>query len=169
MRLLKIILVVILVVVTALYCVTAVAQKLNTHKEGPSITCGEEVLGISVQDSETALLSGLTASDAQDGDLTDALQISGISKFTDPENATANVTYLVFDSDGNVASCTRTVRYEDYVPPRFTLTDGLNYKSNDAIALLDRLHANDCIDGDIIFMKASRKIRLERVLDCFRK
>ena len=28
---------------------------------------------------------------------------------------------------------------------------------------------NNCIDGDIIFMKASRKIRLERVLDCFRK
>ena len=149
MRLLRIVLIVILVAVTVLYGVTAVSQNMNTHHEAPTIEGGTDVLEISVQDDESALLAGLTARDTQDGDLTADLLVSGISKFTDTETATANAACLVFDSDGNMASLTRTFRYTDYTPPRFSLTQPLNYKASETISLLDRLHATDCIDGDL--------------------
>lgn len=149
MRLLRIALILILVLVTLLYGVTTIVNTLNTDREAPSISGSTDVLEVSVQDGESALLAGLTASDRQDGDITANLLVSGISKFTDLENATANVTCLVFDRDGNMASRTRSIRYTDYTAPQFTLTGPLNYKSNESITLLDRLHATDCIDGDI--------------------
>lgn len=149
MRTLRIALIFILVAVTALFGVTKISQLRNTAGEAPVITCSDEVLELSVKDSKTALLSGVTASDAQDGDLTANILVSGISKFTDIATSTANVTYMVFDSDGNMGSFTRPIRYTDYTAPRFTLTEPLNYKTSEEIALLDRLHALDCIDGDI--------------------
>lgn len=149
MRLLKIALIVVLVAVTALFCVTTVTQNLNNRNEAPSITCSSDTLELSVDAGESELLSGVTAADNQDGDLTAEILIAGVSKFTDVENATANVDYLVFDSDGNMGALTRTIRYTDYTAPRFSLTEPLNYKSSENIILLDRLHASDCIDGDI--------------------
>lgn len=149
MRTLRIALILLLVAVTVLYGVTAVSQSLNTQGEAPTLSGGDNVLELSVEDDASVLLTGLTAADPQDGDLTNAILLSGISKFTDPENATANATCLVFDSDGNMDSCVRTIRYTDYTAPSFTITAPLTYKSSASIALLDRLHAHDCIDGDL--------------------
>ena len=149
MRSLRIALILILVAVTVLFGITMISNARNTTGEAPVIECSTDVLELSVNDGESALLTGITASDAQDGDLTADILVSGLSKFTDPETATANVTYTVFDSDGNMGSLTRTIRYTDYTSPRFVLTEPLNYKSNDTIVLLDRLQAQDCIDGDI--------------------
>ena len=149
MRLLRTALIVILILVTLLYGVTNLLSSINTSHEAPAISGSSDILEISIQDDQSALLAGITASDKQDGDLTAGILVSGISKFTDVQAATANVTYLVFDRDGNMASHTRPIRYTDYTAPRFTLTGPLNYKANESIALLDRLHANDCLDGDI--------------------
>lgn len=149
MRALRIALIVILVAVTALFGVTTISQSRSNTNEAPVIECSTDVLELSVGDDESVLMTGVTASDAQDGDLTANILISGISKFTNIENAAANVTYMVFDRDGNMGSLTRTIRYTDYTSPRFSLTEPLSYKSSEAIVLLDRLHVLDCIDGDI--------------------
>lgn len=149
MRSLRIALIVILVAVTALFGVTTISQSRSNEYEAPVIECSADVLELSVRDDESILMTGVTAADAQDGDLTADILISGISKFTDVETATANVTYMVFDSDGNMGSFTRTIRYTDYTSPQISITEPLNYKSSEAIALLDRLHVLDCIDGDI--------------------
>ena len=119
----------------------------SDRKIPPQISCPSEILEISASDSESALLVGLTASDEQDGDLTDRITIGGISKLI--TNDTAKVTYMVFDSDNNMASCVRRIRYLDYHRPVFEVTEPLVYAVSEEVAMLSRLKATDVLDGDI--------------------
>lgn len=147
MKLLKITLILLLITVVVLYGITFLTQRLSGRDVGPEISCPEGVLEISVRDPESLLLSGVTASDKQDGDLTAKIQILSISKLV--TNNTAKVTYLVFDSDGNMDTLVRQIRYSDYSRPVFAIKRPLVYSKNEAIALLDRLQVTDVIDGDI--------------------
>lgn len=119
----------------------------SQRKVPPTISCPEEVLEISASDSEAALLNGVIASDKQDGDLTDRIMVGGISKLITKD--TAKVTYLVFDSDNNMASCVRRIRYVDYHRPTFAVTEPLVFATTEEVALLSRLKATDVVDGDI--------------------
>lgn len=113
----------------------------------PEISCPNEVLEVSALDTEEALLVGVTAKDQQDGDLTDRITVAGISKLI--TNDTAKVTYLVFDSDNNMATCVRRIRYADYHRPTFEVTEPLVYATSEEVAMLSRLKAIDVVDGDI--------------------
>ena len=119
----------------------------SNRKVPPRISCPSEVLEISASDSEADLLVDVTASDEQDGDLTNQITVGGISKLI--TNDTAKVTYLVFDSDNNMASCERRVRYVDYHRPTFEVTEPLIYASSEEVTMLSRLKAVDVVDGDI--------------------
>lgn len=119
----------------------------SDRKVPPQISCPNEVLEISAADSEAALLIGVTASDEQDGDLTGRITIGGISKLITAD--TAKVTYMVFDSDNNMASCVRRIRYTDYHRPTFEVTEPLVYASTEEVAMLSRLKATDVVDGDV--------------------
>lgn len=147
MKLIKIILLAALVVTFSLYGVTWAGENLTGRKEAPVISCPDTVLEISVADNESALLSGLTAKDAQDGDLTSRILVQGLSHLL--TNDTAKASYVVFDSHGNMASASRTIRYTDYTKPTFYLDEPLSYAENASIELLDRVRAVDVIDGDI--------------------
>ena len=120
-------------------------SSMNT--DHPTITCEETLLEVSVKDSKQALLQGLSAYDATDGDLTDEIMIASVSHFLKP--GLVNVKYVVFDKHHNSASLTREVRYTDYESPRFTLTSPAVYPRGSSFDLLKRLHVEDCIDGDI--------------------
>lgn len=113
----------------------------------PEISCPNDILEISASDSEEALLVDVVASDPQDGDLTDRITVGGISKLVTRD--TAKVTYLVFDSDNNMASCVRRIRYVDYHRPTFEVTEPLIYATGEEVSMLSRLKANDVVDGDI--------------------
>ena len=147
MRIIKILLVLVFAVTAVFYTVNDLRNALSKNDEGPVLTCGDQTLSVSVSDGRAALLEGITAEDAQDGDLTDRILISGISNIIGNNNA--RVTYVVFDSDDNMARVTRNIRYADYTPPRFSLDTALCYSASENISLLDRLHAADAIDGDI--------------------
>ena len=147
MKLLKIILISLLITVVVLYGSTILMQRLSGKDQGPEISCPEGILSVSVRDSEAVLLEGVTANDKQDGDLTSRIQILSISKLI--TNNTAKVTYLVFDSHGNMDTLVRQIRYSDYNRPVFAIKRPLIYAKNEAIALLDRLQVTDVIDGDI--------------------
>jgi len=147
MRLLKIIVTILLLVVTVLFAYTKVSESFSGASIAPIISCDEEVLEISVLDDSSALLRGVTASDAQDGDLTDEIMVAGISKFTG--DATVSVTYMVFDSDDNIGKLTRTIHYTDYTSPRIEILQPLVYQATETMVLLDRIAVTDCIDGDI--------------------
>lgn len=119
----------------------------SDRKIPPQISCPQGVLEISASDGEEVLLSGVTASDEQDGDLTPWITIGGRSKLI--TNDTAKVTYLVFDSDNNMASCVRRIRYVDYHRPVFEVTEPLVYSTTEEVSMLSRLKATDVVDGDI--------------------
>lgn len=147
MRITKILLILALVLVTAVYCVTGIQQRSSGKDSGPSLTCDTALLEISVAGSEDAFLTGVTATDEQDGDISHKIMIQGISKFID--DSTVKVTYIVFDSDGNLATTSRQVRFTDYTSPRFSITTPLRYVSGESMLLLDRVKVTDSFDGDI--------------------
>lgn len=147
MKAIKILLIVTLAVVTCLFGWSTVGERLSGENVGPSISTDGTTLEVSVKDGEEALLAGVTASDAQDGDLTGRILVQGVSKLITAD--TAKVSYLVFDSDGNAASTTRFIRYTDYRQPRFSVKEPLIYTMNESITLLDRIAVTDVIDGDI--------------------
>ena len=63
----------------------------------PVLSCDDTPLEVSVRDPESALLVGVTATDDRDGDLTDRIQIRGISQLL-----TADVIRKTHGHEGNV-------------------------------------------------------------------
>ncbi|MBQ9064272.1 MAG: hypothetical protein IJ123_02375 [Blautia sp.] len=121
-------------------------QNLDTL--GPSITIEEENIEVSVNDTEKDLLAGITAYDAKDGDVTASLGIESMSEFT--EGTTRNVNVVAFDTDGHVAKATRQITYTDYKPAVFSLDAPFRFpRSMGVVDILSRVHATDCLDGDV--------------------
>lgn len=94
------------------------------------------------------MLSGVTATDEVDGDVTDSIVIE---KFvmTDSEQGVAEVSFAAFDSSGNVAKFQRQIQYTDYHAPRFRLNAPLIFAQNSNVDVLRRITAEDVFDGDI--------------------
>lgn len=147
MRALRHTILILLAVLSAAYITTRIYQGSTTRHDPPVISCPDGVLEVSAADSESALLAGVTASDPQDGDLTDQIIIGGISKLISKD--TAKVTLMVFDSDDNMGSFVRYIRYTDYHRPQFSIEKPLAFSSTSEVSLLDRLKAHDVVDGDI--------------------
>ena len=147
MRYIKITLAVLLALVGIAFCATAASRYLLGVEDGPVIRLEEDLIQISVNDSQDALMAGVTASDPQDGDLTGKIYIQGVSKLI--TDNTAKVSYIVFDRHGNLATATRMVRYTDYSKPHFYVDQPLIYGENESIKLLDRIHVEDVLDGDL--------------------
>ena len=119
----------------------------NINTDYPEITNSVELLRVSVQDPPEALLQGLSARDATDGDLTDQIMVAAMSHFLEP--GTVNVKYVVFDSHNHSATLTRRVQYTDYTPPVFSLDKAPVYTVGKSFDLLEHIGVQDGIDGDI--------------------
>lgn len=122
-------------------------QQLDTDRTVPVITIPAGTLKVSLEADRDELMQGISAHDEKDGDLTDAIIIESISRFTEP--GTAVVTYAVCDSDNHVASASRKIHYTDYTPPKFTLSGPLVFSTLENPQVLKILGAVDVIDGDI--------------------
>ena len=155
MRTIKQILILALVALLAGHVVTAIYQGSSDRTVAPKIQCADQVLEVSNDAKESALLEGITAYDAQDGDLTDKIIIAGVSKLI--SNNTAKVTYIVFDSDDNMATFTRRIRYTNYHKPYFSIDPAqpLVYSGTAEVSVMERIRAHDVIDGDL-----SRQLRV---------
>ncbi len=147
MRTIKQILVILLVILLAANIATVIYQGTTDTTQGPIIECDNTILEVDFSCSEKDLLAGVTAKDGQDGDLTDHVIVASVSKLI--TNDTAKVTYLVFDSDDNMASFVRRIRYRDYCKPTFDVLQPLIYSTSEEVDLLSRLYAYDERDGDI--------------------
>lgn len=147
MRIIKITLVILLILVGLIFGATTVSDRIRGVGQGPAIQCEIPELEVSVKDGQEALLLGVTASDPQDGDLTDKIHIQGVSKLI--TDSTAKISYIVFDSHGNFATASRMIRYTDYARPSIRISSPLIYREAEQIKLLDRLIATDSLDGDI--------------------
>ncbi len=130
---------------------------LSTDNSQPVITLSSESLTISVADGDAAILQGVTAEDAKDGDLTDKIFIESRKRFV--EKGKFTVTYAVADSDNHLVRADREIIYSDYVSPQFELSEPLEFpksaSAQDDADISAHLSAHDAIAGDI-----SNKIRI---------
>ena len=120
---------------------------LHTDTRPPKIYLDEQPLEVSVEDDRSALLTGVTASDNVDVDVTDSLVVESVNLLD--SDGSISVGYAAFDSAGNVAKTTREGRYVDYESPRFTLSAPLIYTLDRSFDVLGTVGAVDVIDGDI--------------------
>lgn len=133
-----------------LYALFIVGNKIfnKTDNTAPVITITDEILTVSVKDKEKALLKGVSASDNEDGDLTSKIVIDSISEFDEKNYRT--VTYVVFDSNDQMAKATRRIKYSDYQAPVFGIKEPLVFyyvANNSEFAYF--VTANSSLDGNI--------------------
>lgn len=147
MKVFKALLIVLTVLLAAAWALSRLYLGAFVDHRPPTITLDAEVVQVGVAEDESALLRGVSAADDRDGDLTDQVQVRSISQLTGPN--TAVVSYIVFDKADNMATCSRTVEYTDYVQPWFELDTPLNFTLGQTITLTEQLRVMDCRDGDI--------------------
>lgn len=119
----------------------------KTDLTAPEIKIGDGTLTLSVSDEESVLLTGVTARDDRDGDVTDSLIVESVYGIS--EDGTVTVRYAAFDSAGNVATAERTVVYGDYKSPVITLDGPLVFEYGTTFDVFDRVGAVDVFDGDV--------------------
>ena len=138
----------ILAVASILFCgwATHTYNQKQNH-DVPVLTTEVDLLEISVKDKDAALLSGLSAYDKTDGDLTEQIMVASTSHFIEP--GVVNVKYVVFDSHNNSATLTRKVKYTDYQSPRFSISKAPVYVKGKAFDLMDYIEVEDDLDGEI--------------------
>lgn len=139
--------IVLLIIATVFSVWASIRYNAGLNTDIPTLTSDTELLNISVNDGEEALLKGLTAYDKTDGDITDRILVASVSHFL--ELGTVSVKYVVFDAHNNSATLTRRVCYTDYKAPRFTLSKNPVYARGETFDLLDYLTVSDDLDGDI--------------------
>lgn len=147
MRLVKIGLIIVFLVSAGLFGVTGLMKLGSRGDEKPVIESDGETLEISCEYTKEDLLLGVTASDEEDGDLTDQIVAGSFSRFVDP--GVTGLTYVVFDSQGQSASLTREVRFTAYHSPRFALSEPLVFREGEGsyTEAMERLDAVDQLDG----------------------
>ena len=135
------------VVSTAVFVLFKIYEKTNADSIPPEITFATEELTVSVDVDESALLADVKAEDNRSGDISDLVVVERLSAFT--EEGVRMITYAVVDESGNVTKKTRTLRYSDYEPPRFVLTDDLRFPVGGGKEVLGCIGAESTLDGDI--------------------
>lgn len=122
-------------------------EKTVTGGASPEISFASELIEVPVAATDAELLQGVTATDAEDGDVTASLMVESVSHFV--SDGTVKVTYAAFDSQNHVTKAARSVRYTDYTPPRFTLSAPLVFTESAVSDMLSYVGATDAIDGDL--------------------
>ncbi len=113
----------------------------------PVIDAADEAFTITINTPVASLLSSVTAFDDRDGDITDRVFVEKVSKFIAPGKS--YITFAAVDESGNVGKKQCTVNWSGYKSPQFDLKQPLRFSSSEQINVLDRIMADDVIDGDI--------------------
>lgn len=154
MRRTRIFTIVLFVIAAAAFAVSQVMQMM-TDKSGPAISMDTDSITVSAEASEKDLLQGVTAQDNTDGDVSQNLMIENMSNLM--EGDTRTMTIVAFDSDGNVSKAQRSVTYNDYHAPQFTLDGPLQYALG-ADDVLDNIGATDQLDGQFVCQMSKSQI-----------
>ena len=120
MRRLKSISLLLFAIALILFGVNYYKEKVIEDQTGPVFHMESKIVEASVKDDEQALLNGLTAEDAKDGDVTGSIIVENVSPFTGTGRRI--VTYAAFDSDNHVTHEKRELEYTDYEASHFHLS-----------------------------------------------
>ena len=121
----------------------------NGGGEAPAIKSTEDKISVPCKYTGSDLLQGMTASDEEDGDLTDRIMIGNFSGFK--SRGVADLNYMVYDSDGNNDACTREVQFRDYKPPKISFNSPCVFFARESGSgdLKQNTRAYDMLDGDV--------------------
>lgn len=147
MRILRIFVVVLFLITTAVFGMYYVNERLTEDNTIPVINVEGELIEVSFETTDEELLQGITAYDEKDKDITDNVIIESVSRFID--DGICKVTYAVCDSDNHVARVTRKIKYKNYESPKFSMSGSLCFSIYENINLEEIIGAQDCIDGDV--------------------
>ena len=125
----------------------SVHKRVATGGASPEIHFAQEKIDVQTGTDDEALLEGVTATDPEDGDVTDSIMVESISHFT--EQNVVDVTYVAYDSQNHVTRAVRQVHYTDYIPPRFSMSGPMLFLSKNVNDMMNYVGATDVIDGDI--------------------
>ena len=162
MKKLKIVSIIVFMLSAILFGGFIAKEKVAKDSTGPVITMDSESIAVSINDGREALLRGVTASDAGDGDITASVHVESVGPMN--EKGERKVSYVAFDSDGNVSHALRTMTYTDYTAPVLTLSRNLAYPAG-TTNLVDGFTAQDCWGQDItseirVLFTESKNVRL---------
>lgn len=103
---------------------------------------------ISVRSTEEDLLEYVTATDVEDGDISNDIIVEQMSNLIEGDRR--EVVYAVCDSDNNVTKVTREITYSDYTPPVIeAIAEESIITERKYAEVLSCFKATDVIDGDI--------------------
>ena len=147
MKIVKTAMLMILALSVGVFGVSVIISLAGRDASAPVITSDTDVLEIPCDYTQDQLMAGLSASDAEDGDLTDQIVAGSFSRFVTP--GVTSLTYVVFDSGNQPASLTREVHFTDYHGPRFTLSEPLVFREQEGsyTEAMERLGAQDQLGG----------------------
>ena len=142
-------------IILLLVTLLAVAAALGVayYKKGmaspkyPEIKFDNDTISVSINATDKELLKGVTATDPEDGDISDSLIVGDISNIVNGKYA--RITYAACDSQNHVTKAQRTVVYTDYTSPRFSMTGPMIFKISNNVNILQYINAEDVFEGDI--------------------
>lgn len=124
-----------------------VYSRVSEDKTAPVIEMDDSEITVSTKDAREAVLAGVKAYDDKDGDVSGQLIVESMGNFI--EKGVRKATITAFDESGNVTKASRTVRYSDYMSPKFYLNGPLYAQMGETDRLFLAVGATDCLDGDI--------------------
>ena len=149
LKLLRRVALVALALAIAVFAFAKVRELTARDDTMPSISAEGDSIDIACEYTTEQLLEGVTASDARDGDLTSQVLVGSFTRFIQP--GVCDLSYVVFDSSGHMATTSRRVRFTDYHSPRFSLSAPLVFSegSTTNADVQDMFSAADLLDGDL--------------------
>ena len=148
MKRLRILILVFSVVVFVLFGINRAREAMTSDYVAPVISADYDAIQSSVQVTDLDLLTGMSATDNLDGDVSDSLFVVSKSKFI--LHGTRRIGYAAFDKNNNVSTYSRTLTYTDYVSPHYSLSLPLHFlEGNTNQDYLKNVRCYDCLDGDI--------------------
>ncbi len=148
MRQLRILLLIFFIATAVVFGIYFIHDRTTSDNKAPVISAPSDTIEAGIDVTEEDLLSGMTATDNLDGDVTDTLSVISKSKFI--KKGTLIVNYAAFDKNNNVGTYSRELTYTDYRSPRFRLTSPLCFSTGTGSGdFLKVIEADDCLDGDI--------------------
>ncbi len=135
-------------VVFVVFVYLKVTSRLDADSIAPEISADQDELSVSVTAEDSDFLSGMTAMDNRDGDVTSSLVVVSKTKFIRP--GVLDVNYAAFDRHNNVGTYVRRITYTDYKSPEFSLEGPLVYRRSDNYPdYLSHVKASDVLDGNL--------------------
>lgn len=122
-------------------------DRARTDLIPPVIHMDSQPLEISVNAPKGILLQDITAEDDVSGDVSGSVVVESIRLLG--SDGRFSVGYAAFDDAGNVTKAQREAQFNNYRPPRFTLSAPLLYPYGKTFDVLDDIGAKDFVDGDI--------------------